>query len=192
MVKKDLEEKNQQPAGADDFAPQHTSSEEIVGGEHHDTIKMLEDQLASFEEKHARLLTETKETIQRNQADLDNYRKRMDRELEKSKAFMLQKFCQDLLPVIDSVDAARKAAESASDAVKNGLEMTIKLFLDVLNKHGVSKIEAKDQAFDHNIHEAMTTMEQPGVESGHVIEVIQEGYKMGDRLLRPARVIVAK
>lgn len=192
MVKKDLEEKNQQPVGADDLAPPQSSAESNASDDQHNTIKMLEDQLASFEDKHARLLAETKETIQRNQADLDNYRKRMDRELEKSKAFMLQKFCQDLLPVIDSVDAARKAAESASDAVKNGLDMTIKLFLDVLNKHGVSKIEAKDQAFDHNIHEAMTTMEQPGVESGHVIEVIQEGYKMGDRLLRPARVIVAK
>ena len=192
MVKKDLEEKNQQPVGADDLAPPQSSDEMNVSDDQHNTIKMLEDQLASFEDKHARLLAETKETIQRNQADLDNYRKRMDRELEKSKTFMLQKFCQDLLPVIDSVDAARKAADSAPDSVKNGLEMTIKLFLDVLNKHGVSKIDAKDQVFDHNIHEAMTTIEQPGVESGHVIEVIQEGYKMGDRLLRPARVIIAK
>ncbi|MEE2769861.1 MAG: nucleotide exchange factor GrpE [Pseudomonadota bacterium] len=192
MVKKDLEEKKQQPVGADDLAPQQADQVLDADREQNDKIKMLEDQLASFEEKHARLMTETKETIHRNQADLDNYRKRMDRELEKSKAFMLQKICQDLLPVIDSVDAAKKAAESASDAVKNGLEMTVKLFLDVLNKHGVSKVDAKDQAFDHNIHEAMTSIEQPGVESGQVVEVIQEGYKMGDRLLRPARVIVAK
>ena len=192
MVKKDLEEKKQQPVGADDLAPQQADQVLDADREQNDKIKMLEDQLASFEEKHARLMTETKETIHRNQADLDNYRKRMDRELEKSKAFMLQKICQDLLPVIDSVDAAKKAAESASDAVKNGLEMTVKLFLDVLNKHGVNKVDAKDQAFDHNIHEAMTSIEQPGVESGQVVEVIQEGYKMGDRLLRPARVIVAK
>ena len=108
MVKKDLEEKKQQPVGADDLAPQQADQVLDADREQNDKIKMLEDQLASFEEKHARLMTETKETIHRNQADLDNYRKRMDRELEKSKAFMLQKICQDLLPVIDSVDAAKK------------------------------------------------------------------------------------
>lgn len=191
MVKKDLEEK-QQPVGADDFAPPQSEQPTDEASQNSDKVKMLEDQLASFEEKHARLLSETKETIHRNQADLDNYRKRMDRELEKSKTFMLQKICQDLLPVIDSVDAAMKAAESAPDSVKNGLEMTVKLFLDVLNKHGVTKIDAKDQVFDHNIHEAMTSIDQPGVTSGHVVEVIQEGYMMSERLLRPARVIVAK
>lgn len=192
MVKKELEDQNQQPVGADDLAPPHADQEENATDGQQDKIKMLEDQLAASEEKHARLLAETKETIHRNQADLDNYRKRMDRELEKSKTFMLQKICQDLLPVVDSVDAAMKAAESAPDAVKNGLAMTVKLFLDVLNKHGVTKIDAKDQAFDHNFHEAMTTIDQPGVESGQIVEVIQAGYKMGDRLLRPARVIIAK
>ena len=193
MVKKDLEEKNQQPVGADDLAPPPSESDvEDVTSQDNDLVKQLEEKIVNLEAKHAKVLAEAKETLHRNQADLENYRKRMDRELEKSKTFMLQKFCEDLLPVIDSVDAARKAAESSSDAVKNGLDMTIKLFLDVLAQHGVTKIETADQVFDPSVHEAMTTSEQPGTQAGDIVDVIQQGYMISGRLLRPARVIVAK
>lgn len=195
MVKKDiLEEKNRQPVGAGDLEPpplsEESSTHEDAAG--HPRVQELEAQIEAIQAKHEEIMQAQKDQLHRNQADLDNYRKRMDRELEKSKTFMLQKICQDILPVIDSVEAAKKSAETAPDAVKNGLEMTVKLFLDVLGQYGVSKIDAYNQEFDPSVHEAMTTIEHAEIKSGHVVDVIQQGYMMSGRLLRPARVIVAK
>jgi molecular chaperone GrpE len=196
MVDKDpLKQNTKQPKGSSDFAgavePESAPVDATLDPKDQ-LIASLKAELEGLETKHQAAFAEAKAALQLQQADLDNYRKRMERELEKSKTFMLQKICEHLLPVLDSLHAASQAAEQAPDAVKQGLSMTIKLFADVLSQYGVTPIETEGQAFDPALHEAMTTMESPDVPSGQIVQVIQQGYRLHERLLRPARVIIAK
>ena len=138
-----------------------------------------------------------KEQVLRYAAEADNTRRRAEREANDARAYAIQKFGRDLLGVADNLDRAMAAApaESGDAAVKNyviGVEMTAKELLSAFEKNGLKKIEpAKGEKFDPHKHQAM--MEQPGtdVEPGGVIQVLQAGYELLGRLLRPAMVVVA-
>jgi len=126
-------------------------------------------------------------------AELDNLRKRSQRDVENAHKYALERFLQELLPVKDSLDASITAASQSDEGLRDGLDMTLKMLNNVLERFGVSEVNpAKGGAFDPNLHEAMTMQPSTEVPPGTILLTVQKGYQLNDRLLRPARVIVAK
>jgi molecular chaperone GrpE len=126
----------------------------------------------------------------RQQAEFDNARKRAAREQQDFREYALTDAVKTLLPVLDSFDGAIKAPEGSD--FRSGVELINKQFHDALAKLGVQPIEAQGAPFDPHLHQAVQMIETDQVEDNHVVEELQRGYKLKDRLLRPAMVVVAK
>jgi molecular chaperone GrpE len=126
----------------------------------------------------------------RTLADFDNYRKRSDRERRDAVRYAAAAPLGDLLEVVDNLERAL-AAGGAADDLKLGVEMTLRQLEDVLRRHGVASVPASGERFDPAHHEAVSRLEDPDVEAPTVVEELQRGYRLHDRLLRPARVVVA-
>lgn len=128
----------------------------------------------------------------RTAAELDNVRKRAVRDVENARKFALENFSRDLLDVRDSLEMGLAAADSAdADALREGSEATLKLLQSVMERFGVEQIDPTGEPFDPELHEAMTMQPSADAEPDSVLSVIQKGYSLNGRLLRPARVIVA-
>jgi molecular chaperone GrpE len=127
-------------------------------------------------------------------ADLDNIRKRAQKDIEAANRYGLEKFAQELLPVRDSLELAVQNAEKAADlrSLKQGQEATLQLLAKALEKLGIVTINPIGQPFDPGRHEAMLAQPSNTAEPNSVLQVIQPGYELNGRLLRPARVIVSK
>jgi molecular chaperone GrpE len=127
-------------------------------------------------------------------ADLDNVRKRAQRDIEAANRYGLEKFAQELLPVWDSLDLAVQNAGKAADVrtLVQGQEATLQLLSKALKKIGVAPINPQGEPFDPARHEAMLAQESATAEPNSVLQVVQPGYELNGRVLRPARVIVAK
>ena len=128
--------------------------------------------------------------LARLQAEFDNARKRSAREQQDFKEYALAEALKSLLPIVDSFDRALASAEGGNEFV-NGVQLINRQFHDTLGKLGLQPIEAKGQPFDPNLHQAVQMVETDEVEDHHVIDELQRGYKLKDRLLRPAMVRVA-
>jgi molecular chaperone GrpE len=130
------------------------------------------------------------DTLQRLQADFDNYRKRAARDQEALVARAGERIVKELLPVLDDLERALEAAEQHEEAkMEEGVKLVHRQLEQLLAKEGLAPVET-DGKFDPHVHEALLT--QPSsAEEGSVIEVLQKGYRLGDRVLRPARVVVA-
>jgi molecular chaperone GrpE len=129
---------------------------------------------------------------QRVQAEYDNYRKRMAREQERLVAHAHERLVKELLPILDDLERALEAAEKHEEAaLVDGVKLVEKSLRKALEKEGLAEIET-DGAFDPHVHEAMLTRPGDGAEPGSVVEVVQRGYRVGDRVVRPAKVIVAE
>jgi molecular chaperone GrpE len=151
----------------------------------------LEEQLAGAQAQ----ADEFKDRYLRSEAELENVRKRSEREVQKARKFALEKFAGDLLAVMDSLDMgvqAAKAEGSTVAAVTEGSELTLKMFIDTLTKHGVEQIDPTGEKFDPEEHEAMVMQPSADAEPNTVLDTFQKGYKLNDRVLRAARVVVAK
>jgi molecular chaperone GrpE len=127
----------------------------------------------------------------RTAAEFDNYRKRMDRERRDLAEYTAGEVIKDLLPIIDNLERALQAA-AQDDPLRKGVELTHRQMLDMLRRRGVTPIEALGADFDPNFHEAVSHEESAQHREGEVMAELQRGYKVGDRLLRPAMVKVAK
>lgn len=116
-------------------------------------------------------------------------------DVEKAHKFALEKFVNDLLPVVDNLERALAAIDTDNDstkAVTEGVELTLKSFLDTLKRHNVEAIDPEGEPFDPQVHQAMTAVESADVEPNTVINVFQKGYLLSGRLVRPAMVVVSK
>lgn len=140
-----------------------------------------------------------KDQLLRTMAELENYRKRAEREREEMAKFAITGFARDLLTVSDnlrraleSVPADHKNPEDLLKTLLEGVEITEKELLTVFKKHGIEKIEPLGQSFDHHLHQAMFEVEDKDQPAGTVVHVLQPGYSLNGRLLRPAMVGVAK
>ena len=156
-----------------------------------------EGEAASREEEIERQARETYERLLRVSAELDNYKKRTAREKAEFMRYANEKLARDLLESVDNLERAlahhkESAATDSDEALATGVEMTLKLLLDTLKRHGVSPIEAVGAPFDPNLHEAVGESDAEEVEPGHVAEEYQRGYLLHDRLLRPAMVVVRR
>jgi molecular chaperone GrpE len=130
----------------------------------------------------------------RAQAEVENIRRRASRDVESAHKYALEKFTAELLPVLDSLEkAVEVAAESpAAESIAEGVELSLKLFLSVLEKHGVECIDPQGEPFDPQRHEAMAMVASPHAEPNSVLDVMQRGYVLNGRLVRAAKVIVAR
>jgi molecular chaperone GrpE len=131
-----------------------------------------------------------KDRVIRTLADYENYRKRSDREKQEYYKYALADLIRDLLPVLDNFDRALEHAEEG-DEFHRGVLLIYKQLFDVLKKHGLKPIDQAGVRFDPNVHEAVIREENPSVPSHTVLEILQKGYFLHDRLLRPAMVKVA-
>jgi len=134
---------------------------------------------------------EYKDGWARTQADFQNFRKRVERDNETFKASTKGDILKKVLPVLDDLERALQN-RPADDAWANGIELVARKFQNILDMEGVKRIEAKGVAFDPNFHEAISHEPSSEVESGHVIDVVQNGYVIGERVIRPALVRVAQ
>jgi molecular chaperone GrpE len=147
-----------------------------------------------------RELAEMKDRLLRALADMENMRKRTEREVADARAYGISAFARDILGVADNMhramqaleDELRAKADDATKALLEGVELTECELMNVLEKHGVKRIEPLNQKFDPNRHQAMFEVEDPSVPSGTVVQVMQSGYLIGERVLRPAMVAVSK
>jgi molecular chaperone GrpE len=126
-------------------------------------------------------------------AELENYRKRMDRELDNARKYAIERFAQELVSVADSLEAGINAGTaSAGSALLEGSTATLKQLLRAFDKAGIKVIDPMGQPFDPAWHEAMVAQESADTPANTVLSVIQKGYSLNGRLLRPARVVVSK
>ena len=133
------------------------------------------------------------DALARTQAEMVNHERRLEREMDKARKFALERLMRDFIQVLDSLDQALTAAGDADgDAAQEGLVLTRKLALKVLESHGLETIHPHGQPFDPNWHEAMTAAPSEEAAPDTVVQVLQTGYALHGRLLRPARVVVAK
>jgi molecular chaperone GrpE len=125
-------------------------------------------------------------------ADFDNYRKRVAREHAELTQRANERLLNELLPVLDDLERALEAATQHEEAkLEEGVKLVHRSFLSLLERHGLSEIET-DGAFDPHVHEALLAQPAEEADEGDVLQVLQKGYRLGDRVLRPARVIVAQ
>lgn len=147
----------------------------------------LREALAALE----RELAAARDQVLRARAEEDNTRRRAARDAENARKFALERFAGELLPVIDNFERALEAAAEDS-AVREGLDLSMKLLFGVLEKSGIKVVDPIGEPFDPMYHEAIATVDNPDAEPGSVTEVVQKGYVLNDRLLRAAMVLVAK
>ncbi|WP_270976573.1 nucleotide exchange factor GrpE [Campylobacter helveticus] len=158
------------------------------------TEEKLENEVEKTEEKDFETeYNALKDQYLRANAEFENIKKRLEKEKLNAMAYANESFAKDLLDVLDALEAAIKveASDEVSLKIKEGVQNTLDLFLKKLEKHGVKEIESACE-FDPNLHEAMFHIESAEHQSGAVVQVLQKGYKLGERVIRPTKVSVAK
>ena len=154
-------------------------------------IAQLEAALLSSESK----VKEQQDSVLRAKAEVENMRRRSEQEIDKARKFALNKFAEGLLPVIDNLERAIQAGDTENEAVKpilEGVELTHKTFVDTVAKFGLREINPEGEVFNPEFHQAMSIQDSPDHESNTVMLVMQKGYELNGRVVRPAMVMVAK
>jgi molecular chaperone GrpE len=178
---KDLSEEIQEENESSQEAENEDETEESE-------VEILKQQVQDCEDKYLRM-----------NADFENIKRRMEKEKAVAISYAHEQFARDLLPIIDSLDMALNtckdsegdASENLLDKVKEGIDLTIEQFKKTFEKHGIELVEI-DEGFNPNFHEAVMQLESDEKESGEILEVFQKGYKIKDRVLRPAMVSIVK
>lgn len=155
----------------------------------HPSYDVLEQKLTDAEKQ----AHENWEKVVRVTAEMDNLRRRSERDVANAHRYGLEKFIKTLLPVVDSLEQAEILADKHSDtAMHEGIQLTMKLLVDMLEKANVEQMNPVGDVFNPELHEAMTMQVSPDAAPNTVLTVFQKGYKLNDRVIRAARVIVAK
>ncbi|MEE4192801.1 MAG: nucleotide exchange factor GrpE [Halieaceae bacterium] len=157
------------------------AADDITEAEH--TVEHLKDELDA-----------AKDAALRAAAEAQNARRRAEQDVEKARKFALERFASDLLPVVDNLRRALDASSEAEgvDAITEGVDLTLRSLLDVLKKNGIEVVDPAGEPFDPQLHQAMTMVPNPDLEPNTVMDVMQQGYTLNGRLLRPAMVVVSK
>lgn len=162
-------------------------AEAEVSGQVSAEVEALKKQVEEAEAK----ASEYKDSWMRSQAEFQNYKKRLERDNEMTRAHMKGDIIKKILPVLDDMERALQN-RPVDESWANGIELIVRKFQSALDGEGVKRIEAEGAEFDPNFHEAISHEPNDEVESGHVIEVVQNGYMLGERVIRPALVRVAQ
>jgi len=148
----------------------------------------LQEEIDSLKQK----LKESEDKYLRTRAEFENIKRRLEKEKYSAIDYASEKFAKDLIPILDTLEMAIKSAETTPDLEKliEGVELTFKKFVDTMDKHGVTEVDT-DGPFNPNVHEAVMKVDSDDVESGEIVQVLQKGYKLKDRILRATMVSVA-
>ncbi|MBD8164199.1 nucleotide exchange factor GrpE [Erwinia persicina] len=160
-----------------------------------EVIDPRDERIAELEAQLAESLGGVREAQLRAQAEIENIRRRTEQDVEKAHKFALEKFANELLPVIDSLERALEVADKTNPELASmieGIELTMKSLLGAVRKFGVEVVGDINVPFNPEVHQAMSMMESEDVAPNHVMMVMQRGYTLNGRLLRPAMVAVAK
>lgn len=175
-------------------------SQAVNGETEHEQMPLVTDEAhiaeleGKLEQAHA-AAAEEKDRAIRAVAEMENLRRRAAQDVEKAHKFALEKFAGELLPVIDNLERALELADKDNEALKpmlEGIELTLRSMLNTVAKFGVVAIDPQGEAFDPNRHQAMSLVENGQVPPNSVLAVMQKGYELNGRIIRPAMVMVAK
>jgi molecular chaperone GrpE len=178
---------------AEELQSEQSSEQAQANDEGAEEISVAEllERLAKAEQT----VDEQKDSVIRAKAEVENIRRRSAQEVEKARKFALEKFANELLPVIDNMEMALQHANREDDALASmieGVELTLKTLIDAVKKFGIEVVDPQDHAFDPEKHQAMGMQEVEGVAANTVVAVLQKGYELNGRLLRPAMVMISK
>ena len=157
----------------------------------HPSYKQLAEKLSQIEQK----AHENWDNWLRTKAELENLQRRTEREIASSHKYALEKFANEILVVVDNLERSLAVKTAVHEELKefyDGIELTLKLILEILQKFDITQVHPLGETFDPKQHMAVMTKEDANVQSNVVLEVVQKGYWLKDRLLRPALVVVAK
>ncbi len=179
---------NPEPGRQDDVSGEESGNEESIALDA--DIDSLTERLSEAEAKAA----ENLELALRTKADAENVRRRAERDVANANKFAVEKLAGELLAVIDSLEHGmeHKAEHEESVAMQQGMELTLKMLVSTLEKHGVEIIDPQGEVFNPERHEAMSMQESADQPANTVLAVFQKGYALNGRLIRPARVLVAR
>ncbi|MCG6900366.1 MAG: nucleotide exchange factor GrpE [Gammaproteobacteria bacterium] len=166
-------------------AGQGTGAEEMP--DHAELVSLLEDARGKADDHWGQVV--------RLQADMENLRKRSERDLANAHKFALERFASELLPVKDSLEMGLAAFDlegADSDKLREGVALTLQMLTSALDKAAISEVNPQDEPFNPDFHQAMSMQERDDVEPNTVVTVVQKGYTLNGRLIRPAMVIVSK
>ncbi len=176
-------------------APEAPAGDAGAGSQHAAATETLQADLEALQAA----LAAAKDQTMRAKAETQNIRRRAEQDVEKAHKFALEKFTSELLPVVDSleraIDSARSAeagAEAGAEAIRQGVELTLSMFVAALKKFNVEPVDPQGEPFDPQHHQAMSMVENAEVEPNTVLHVMQKGYLLNGRLVRPAMVMVSK
>ncbi|UQY43259.1 nucleotide exchange factor GrpE [Mixta hanseatica] len=194
MSSKDQKAPNEQVSDEIEMEQQQNESAETAESEA-EVVDPRDERIAQLEEQLAGLQNGVRDAQLRAQAEIENIRRRTELDVEKAHKFALEKFANELLPVIDSLERALEVADKTNpelSAMIEGIELTLKSLLAAVRKFGVEVVGETNVPFNPDVHQAMSMMESDEVAPNHVMMVMQRGYTLNGRLLRPAMVAVAK
>ena len=189
-----VEDEKVQSSGAEELEDMEEVDEEIASVLENEMIASLQDELEQAKSK----ADENWNEYLRSCAELENTKRRMERDVEKAHKFAVEKFVLELLPVKDSLEMGLAAAKDQTDNTVSvqklieGKELTLKMLTDAMNKFGVEMVDPLDQPFDPEYHQAMSMQESETKAANTVLAVMQKGYTLHGRLIRPAMVVVSK
>ena len=186
--------------------PEGQAPEEIIMDQHEEVeavepdasaeqVDPRDEKIANLEAQLTEAETRERDSVLRMKAEMENLRRRTELDVEKAHKFALEKFVNELLPVLDSLDRALEVADKDNDAMAamvEGIELTRKSMLDVVAKFGVQVVADIDVPMDPNVHQAIAMVESDDVAAGNVLMVMQKGYTLNGRTIRAAMVSVAK
>ncbi|HFG2431361.1 TPA: nucleotide exchange factor GrpE [Vibrio cholerae] len=189
QLQQDAVETEAEAVGTDADIDWNQAADEI--DEKEAKIAQLEAALLLSEER----VKEQQDSVLRARAEVENMRRRSEQEVDKARKFALSRFAEELLPVIDNLERAIQAADGEVEAIKpllEGVELTHKTFVDTIAKFGLKEINPHGEAFNPEFHQAMSIQESAEHEPNTVMFVMQKGYELNGRVLRPAMVMVSK
>ncbi len=166
----------------------HTEEHHKKSKHNHEVIEKLELRMAELEGENKILQNDSLKAY----ADMQNLRRRMEADFEARQKYRIQSFAFDILPAIDNLERAIAASEGIDSAMVKGFEMAYGQLMNALSKEGVEVVDPLNQPFDANFHQGLSTEQVDGVEANIVLQVFQKGYKLKDRILRPALVKVSE
>lgn len=158
-------------------------------------VDQRDKRIAQLEAELVQVQEHERDSFLRLKAEMENVRRRSEQNIEKAHKFALERFTSELLPVIDNLERALEMSDKSNNefvAIIEGIELTLKSLLDVMHKFGLDVVNETNVPFNPEVHQAMTILESNEHESNTVITVIQKGYTLNGRLIRPAMVTVSK
>ena len=199
--------KNKEEVGEEEKIAEESKSEAVDDGSIKDDpsneLVDLEESSEKSEEESAvdslsKLevqLEEMRDQVLRHQAEVQNVKRRAEQDVEKARKYALERFCNELLPIVDSLEMAILSAspdQEDSESILKGVKLTLKMFVDTLAKFNLEQIDPEGEPFDPKSHQAVSMVENNEVEPNTVLSVMQRGYVLSGRLIRPAMVVVSK